>query len=319
LLVPTAESPTDAGSGSGRASSSALGDGGASDDAGCGAPWVVFVLQIEDFGGQQLYARRADGTDGHPIVLPQQAPSFPWISADGAALIYTVEGGGGLYLHRFTDGSDQAIAHPSGVLSGFAALAPDGSSIAYSTNAGLELAPLTGAGAGQATLLVPSSAVGELGDSPAFPVFSADGAQIVFGTHTAIGLVDVGSDTLEVLLENPEGFVGVDNASFSPDRQRLVAGVGCPVGTYGLRVYTFADLPDLCEGGTLIASFGAPGATPFYPTWGPTGLIAYWNGEYDVMLVPAVGGQSVNLTSDLTAGGDGVAWMPAWAPACTEL
>ena len=299
-----------------------MGDGGASNSSACGAPWVVFILTMPDLDGltstQVLYARRSDGTDGHAISLPNDNPSFPWISADGAVLVYTTNSGGKLYLHYFATGADSEVSVPSGVVGGFAALSPDGSALAYSSTAGLQLAPLDTSL--PARTLVPNSGATLLGDSPAFPSFTADSRQVLFGTHTAIGSIEVNGSSLGPVIQNPGGFVGVDNVGFSPDQQSVVAGVACPLGTYSLRVYPFASLPVAdCASGTVVTTLDPPGAIPFYPTWGPGGLIAYWNGNSDVMLVSAEGGTPVNFTQDLTAANMMEATMPAWAPACTVL
>ncbi len=296
---------------------SSVGDGGFSDDAGCGAPWVVFVLASDSFqAATVLYALRADGSDGHMIPLPNVDPSFPWVSADGASLVYTTQSGGELYLHRFASGADLVLAHPSGVVTGFAALSPDGTGIAYSTNVGLLYAPLTKSGAGVATLLI---SVDALGGSPSFPSFTPGGGQVVFGTHDAVGEVSIDGTGAQRLLANPEGFTGADSACLSPDGQTLIAGAACPLGSYSLQAYPLRALPSTpCGSGTIVAALDAPGAVPFYPAWGPTNLIAYWNGRNDIMLVPSEGGAPRNLTEALTAGG-GMATMPAWAPSCTSL
>jgi hypothetical protein len=290
------------------------GEGGLSDDGGCGAPWVVFVTGSGTDGTSTLYAIRADLSDPHPLSLPHANPTFPWISADGSTLVYTTEGGGHLYIHKFATGTDLEIPLPSGVVGGFAALAPDGSALVYSSTAGLELTPVDQSLPSQ--LLVPNLAGAELGDVPSFPSFTTGGASVVFGTHTAIGEIGVDGSALSMLLSNPGGFLGVDNASFSPDQTSLVAGVACPVGAYGLRVYPVASLPADCAGGTLLAALEAPGPVPFYPTWGPRGLIAYATNQ-GVMLVNAnsPGAPPVNLTIGVGGG----ATSPAWAPACLDL
>ena len=297
-----------------------LPDGAASNDASCGNPWVVFILS-SGAQGQTLFALRSAGKDGHTVPLPAADPSFPWISTDGATLVYTTESGGALHLHHFADGSDTTVATGTGptgqVVGGFAALAPNGLGLAYSTTQGLVYVPLA---TGVATLLVPSTAVGALGDAPAFPTFTLDSQNIVFGTRVAIGEVATAgpSGSGQFLLANPEGFVGIDNATLSPDQSTLIAGVACPLGTYALRSYPFAALPLDCASGTIVTTMTSPGPVPFYPTWGPSGLIAYWDAEQDIMLVPAAGGTPTNLTQGLTGGGV-TATMPAWAPACTKL
>ena len=50
------------------------------NDAGCGAPWVVFQINGQDGGLDStgvIYARRADGTDGHVLSLPHPDPQTP--------------------------------------------------------------------------------------------------------------------------------------------------------------------------------------------------------------------------------------------------
>ncbi len=62
------------------------------NDAACGAPWVVFQINGQDGGLDStgvIYARRADGTDGHVLSLPHPDPQTPWVSGDSRYLVYT--------------------------------------------------------------------------------------------------------------------------------------------------------------------------------------------------------------------------------------
>jgi hypothetical protein len=301
--------------------------GGVSDDSGgedngCGEPWVVFVVSEGDDPSDQssaLYAIRADGSDLHALVIPHDSPAFPWVSADGASLVYTTDSGSHLFLRDIAAQTEQEIPVTGSVVDGFAALSPDGTFLTFGTTNGIVRADL--GSSPPYPLLVPTSPF-PLGGAPDFPVVTPDSQNVIFGARTVVGEVSAsGNGTPSALISNTGGFSGVDSAALSPDGTTLIAGVECPPGNFALRTYPLASLPAAgCTGGAVVVPLSAPGATPFYPAWGPTNLIAYWDESTNILLVSASGGVPVALVGgSMGAAVNGAASMPAWAPSCTPL
>jgi|HubBroStandDraft_2_1064218.scaffolds.fasta_scaffold49174_2 Tol biopolymer transport system component len=274
----------------------------------CGAPWVLFsLLQItEDGGGQlaQIYARRADGTDGHVLPLPVSQVAFPSVSPDGTELLFANYSLSALYLYRFGDGSYQELQTGGGV--GYGAVSPDGRTVVFGD--GKDLLKVSVEDGGEQTLVTESQP-----NAAGHPVFTRDSQTVVFGATSVVQSVRVdGSDTQTLLSESNESF---PDPTLSPDYRELAAVVSCG-GPLELRVYPFESLPASCDSGRVVTEVPS---SPFYyaPSWGPDGLIAY-AGNQDVFVVSSAGGTPRNLTADLTTPAS-PAGDPTWAPACTVL
>jgi Tol biopolymer transport system component len=281
-------------------------------DASCGAPWVLFTLidNMVDAGTQTIhvYARRADGTGGHILPLPGSEAEHPSVSPDGTELLYSNNSIGQLFLYRFSDGSNQSLATAGGTFPG--AVSPDGRAVVYSDEINLWLVG-TGADAGaERSLLKP-------GHQAAYPVFTKDSSTVVFSAPYVVQSIAVDGSHLETLLTQSAMSPFV---TLSPDYTELAAIVQCSDrpyhSPYELRVYDFASLPAACESGRIVTTVSI---SPEYltPSWGPTGLIAYSDGQ-DIFTVSSGGGTPADLTADLTAPLS-AASDPTWAPSCAQI
>jgi hypothetical protein len=151
------------------------------------------------------------------------------------------------------------------------------------------------------------------------PTF-ADSQTVVYVTGGAVGAIGIdGSGNRTVLSQSATQLY--PNVGFSPDHQRLAAGVLCDQSlTPALVVYDWASLPAACSSGQVLAqvdeSSSFNGAND--PSWGPTGLIAYGS-DSDVYVISASGGTPTNFTQGLTDAGMVTAEEPVWAPGCVVV
>jgi Tol biopolymer transport system component len=284
----------------------------AGDAADCGAPWVLFTwLTVEgDQGSEQIYARRADGSGGHVLTLPQPQTTYPSTTPDGTALLYADEGLSQLFLRRFADGTTRQLDTMGKV--GFGSIAPNGQTVVYGDGNDLWVAGVDGPPAQHLLVPADSTPTGAAG----YPVFLPDSQTVVFAVGGLVQSIKIDGTGLSTLLTDSDP-IRFPNPALSPDGQQLAAMVSCDSGsTYDLRVYPLASLPAPCTAGVVVTS--VPVAPPYYDlAWSPTGLIAY-SGGHDVFLVSAAGGAPENLTADLT-GPMATASEPTWAPGCTAL
>jgi Tol biopolymer transport system component len=273
----------------------------------CGAAWLLFTLvKITDDGGgrlSQIYALRADGSDGHVLLLPISQVTYPSVSPDGTELLFANSSLSALYLYRFADRTNQELDTSGGV--GYGAVSPDGRTVVFGDT---DLFRVSVEDGGEQTLVMESQP-----NAAGNPVFTRDSQTVVFGATGVVQSVRIdGSDTQTLLSESNESF---PNPTLSPDYRELAAVVSCG-GPLELRVYPFESLPAPCDSGRVVTE--VPSSPPYYaPTWGPDGLIAY-TGTQDVFVVSAAGGTPRNLTADLTSPAS-PAGDPTWAPACTVL
>jgi hypothetical protein len=275
-----------------------------------GNPWLLF-----DYGsggdGFHIYAVRADRTQFHQLALPQQFTLMPAVSPDGARLLYvsmtSLAEPFTLHLYTLATGVDLPIA--VGMNLGYAAMSPDGTTIAYAAGNDMRLVDASGSN----DRLLSQSGYGR-------PVFRCD-AQTVFvsATGAVFAALDLAGDVTTLIA----GYGGYPDFGLSPDGSTVVTAATCAASGLdrALRTYPFDALPLPCSAGNIIPTTGLPlGALQSaLPTWGPTGLIAAVAGA-DTYLVPATGGTARSVTAghlDTTGaqgGGD-----PAWMPPCAEL
>jgi len=231
--------------------------------------------------------------------------AYPSASPDGRFLLYTTLSS--LYLYRFGATSDLLVTRMGAP--GFASLSPDGTRVVFSD--GDELWLTSAMGGEVPTVLVDGS-----GGPAGYPVFTADSQSVLFGSQATIQSIGVDGAELQTLLVDPNGN-GFPTPALSPGYQSVATVVACAVdSTFTLRTYALKSFPTTCETGKIV--------TPVPQTvvakglaWGPTGILAYSDGE-DVYVVSAEGGTPTKLTGDLTGGHD-FATTPTWAPACTTL
>jgi hypothetical protein len=275
-----------------------------------GEPWVIFSLSTSgpDQGplSHRLYARHPGGSGGHLIHFPHEHVVYPSVSHDGASIVYADASRGALYLYRFGAASDVTLATTG--TTGFGALSPDGTTVAFSDGSSLWRVPAGGEGA-QALLFL-----GSPGGPALYPVFTQDSETVLFGTPLAVSAIRLSGGRARTLVASASS-LGFGNPALSPDYASLAAIVSCDGTDFTLRTYPYGSLPAVCESGTLIVNV-TPGAAENDPAWGPTGVIAYSDGQ-NVILVTAAG-TTTNLTADLTGMTD-TATEPSWAPACTKL
>ena len=129
------------------------------------------------------------------------------------------------------------------------------------------------------------------------PAWSPDGSMIAFERDTDAGydifLMNAdGSGTPTNITNTGDGF----KPAWSPDGSRIVFGSG--------------DLYTVASDGSDIAPLGTSG---FSPSWSPDGSrIAYYTsmgGNFDIYVIPAVGGVPERLTDDPAFDGE-----PVWSP-----
>lgn len=306
-------------------------DGGLPDegvDSGCPQhdnPWLVFDTSSTMGGSETMYAMRADGSAGHFVQLPHAPAYFPSVSPDGTELLYATPlqpdagGGGGpnapdsaLYAYDLVAHTERLLVTTQGLT--YSALSPDRQTVAYVSLYSLHAA--SPGGANDRTLLA-----GPNGDGAGYghPTF-ADSQTVVYGTGGAIGAIGIDGSNNRTLVMQTATLL-YPNVGFSPDHQRLAAGVYCdPTTAPALAVYDWASLPAPCGSGQVLAavteSSSFNGAND--PSWGPTDLIAYGSGT-DVYVVPATGGTPTDVTQSLTDAGMLTAEEPVWAPGCVTV
>jgi hypothetical protein len=275
----------------------------------CGAPWVVFTLIQDADSTSHLYARRADGSDGHLVTLSQDEASYPSTTPDGTALLYAGPELQHLYLHHFADGTDTVLDTLSQV--GFGSLSPDGTLVAFGDGNDLWIVGLSGSPAQQLLISGQATPTGAAG----YPVFTADSQTVIFAVGGLVQSIHPDGSALTTLISD-SSIDTFPNPALSPDAQQLVAVVSCDGTAFEMRTWPVSSLPAPCTTGTVVTT--VPGGTPYYDqAWGPTGLIAY-SGGHDVFLVSATGGTPTNLTADIT-GTTASASEPTWVPACVAL
>jgi Tol biopolymer transport system component len=295
---------------------------------GCSKPaWLLFDVSNQGpqvaFG---LYAMRADGSELHPVMLPNGPGAFGSVSPDGTKLLYAafpppdagVANGNdsALYAYDFASGTATLVLTTEGLT--YSAMSPDGRTISYVSGYSLHDA----ASDGTHDLLLVAGPDPNSGTGFGHPTFAGDSRTILYGAGGFVGAIGVDGTGNETLLSIIPGSFQYPNPAFSPDYSQIAVGALCQNNEYALRVYPFASLSSAtCESGRLLADvdFGASSNQANDPSWGMGGLIAYASGK-DVYAIPASGGTPTNLTAGLTGdSGTLAASDPVWAPACAQI
>jgi hypothetical protein len=243
-------------------------------------PWLLF-----DYGsggdGFEIYAVRADGTQFHQLALPQPFTFLPAATPDGTRILYvsltSVAEPFVLHLYTLATGVDLPIA--SAMNLGYAAMSPDGKTIAYAADNDIRLVDADGSN----DRLLSHSGYTR-------PVFRCD-ARTVFVTADGaiLASLDLAGDVTTLIA----GYGGYPDFGLSPDGSTVVTATTCAANGLdrALRTYPFDALPLSCSDGNVITTQGLPlGALQSaLPTWGSSGLIAAVAGA-DTFVVPSAGG-----------------------------
>jgi hypothetical protein len=282
-------------------------DRGADGGPACAdPPWVLFALSPD-----VIYAIHPDGTGGHDVALPHPKTLAPSVSGDGTAILTMSPDGMDAYAYRFGATSDSDVASPpgeGGYALGGGSLSHDGALVVMLVNGqSLEVGPALGSSSFSQTFVVSDNAAYS-------PIFTPDGARLVFGTETSLMSTTPSGAAPQTLVSGVASKTEVA-ASFSPDGSSLAVFIACSAEAPAIRVYDYASLPGACTDGAVLVSLTEGEGSGL--SWGPTNLVAYSDGR-DVWVVPAAGGSPTALTGAVTAGG-GSATSPTWAPGCTPL
>jgi Tol biopolymer transport system component len=274
----------------------------------CGAPWVLFTLFSN--GGSQIYARRADGSESHPLALPEKDPIYPSVSPDGTMLLYAHDATTGLTIYRFADASYHKLATQGEV--GRGSVSPDGSLVVYGNGSSIRLVGVDGSPSDHELV---SGAVAP-GGSAGFPSFTGDSQSVIYAALGVVASIGVDGSGSATLLNADTQNIAFPNPTLSPDASSLAAIVACDGASVALRTYPLSALPEPCSAGAVVTTIDQT-LSYYSPSWGPTGLIAYSLGA-GMFVVDAAGGTPTNLTADLGGPTIGVD-APTWAPSCAAL
>ena len=302
-----------------------LQDAGPHDAAPCpvsAQPWLVFDLfrpTHEPFAG--IYALRADGTEGHAVVLPDARVLYPAFTRDGASMLYVAfnDMGSSLIVLDLATGARRVLA--TGAEIATSAVSPDGHAVAYTAH--LDIRVVDWDGTNDRVLVAGPFDAGCCSWGYGHPRFTADSRTVVFATAGRTESIGLDGGGRRLLLSEDFVMLLFPNVAFSPDGSRVAISAACG-GELALRIYPFASLPAPCASGmrltTVTEAFaGNQSSNPAWTRGGsPAGLISY-AADNDVFVIDAAGGVPRNLTATLTTGGSGSANDAVWAPACAML
>jgi Tol biopolymer transport system component len=181
-------------------------------------------------------------------------------------------------------------------------ISPDGSTIAYASNAKGSWDIYVQRVGGRNPIVV----AGDPARDELWPAFSPDGKQIAFNDGRKGGIFVVGATGESVRRLTDAGA----NPAWSPDGQRIVFAAEQVRTAYNREVTSTLWIIDVMSGG---APRKIDGGDAVQPSWSPSGArIAFWqnvNGQRDLATVPATGGAHQPVTSDAS-----VDWAPVWSP-----
>ena len=174
---------------------------------------------------------------------------------------------------------------------------------------------------GEGDRLVLPDPPGEDAGISGHPLFVGNTTTFLYGADEAFGSVHADGSTTRRSSARTALAYAYPNPAISPDLANVAAAIGCAdgAGTW-LRVYPYSALPARCESGRKLvrdsSGMSAEMNGSANPSWGPTNLIAYADGQ-DVYVVDAETGAVRNMTAALTSSASGALdplWRPAAAP-----
>ena len=191
------------------------------------------------------------------------------------------------------------LTDASGVETG-PTISPDGSTIAYASNAQGSWDIYAQRVGGRNPVVV----VGDPGKDEKWPAFSPDGKLIAFNEGGG-GVFVVGATGESVRRLSDFGA----NPAWSPDGQHVVFSTEEIYTAYNRATTSTLWVVDVAGGAPVKLDDG----DAIQPAWSPSGKrIAFWQaikGQRDIATVPSGGGPHVLVTSDVA-----VDWAPVWSP-----
>jgi Tol biopolymer transport system component len=191
------------------------------------------------------------------------------------------------------------LTDASGVETG-PTISPDGTTIAYATDAGGSWDIYAQRVGGRN----PVPVVADPNIDERWPAFSPDGKMIAFN-HGGGGIFIVGATGESVKRLSDFGA----HPAWSPDGQRIVFSTEEVYTAYNRATQSALWVVDIGGGAPVKTDDG----DAIQPAWSPSGKrIAFWqnhSGQRDIATMPAGGGAHVSLTNDIA-----VDWAPVWSP-----
>jgi dipeptidyl aminopeptidase/acylaminoacyl peptidase len=260
--------------------------------------WLAFDTSG---GDDAIYVVRADGSALRKLDLggPAHAPAF---SANGKALAYA--GVGGIWVRDLTTGQSLQLTEGG---DGAPAWSPDGKLLAFTRDVDIWIVGADGTGERP---FVKGPPPGEAWyTNYGHPVFTHDGASLIFDRYGALEIGPIDGSEHHVLLSTT-GW-GVPMATVSPDGEDIAVGADC-----GLRVVPLGTAAAACTTGTSLDTVSDIGARP---SWSASGVLAYASSEYGLSTVPASGGAPTILLDTKESLGGVYVQEVAWSPPGTTL
>ena len=247
--------------------------------------WLAFDITAPT---SEIHVMRADGSQQHRLELGMSA-SAPAFSPNGRGLAFA--GPGGIWLKDLVSGHTRQLTHGA---DGVPAWSPDGKLIAFTRDVDIWVVPLSGE---PERSYIHGPPPGQAWYANyGHPSFTIDGSSLVFGRRGGIDIGGLDGTNVHPLFVASEGDISM--VGVSPDGEHLVISSSC-----GVRATTFAAAAKVCETGTLLSSSPRYGSTT-RASWSDSGLVAYVDGWYGVVVVPATGGTPKTiLDTKATLGG----------------
>jgi dipeptidyl aminopeptidase/acylaminoacyl peptidase len=288
--------------------------------------WLAFDTWGE--ASSAIFVMRADGSSLRQLSLGPSA-SDPAFSPNGKALAFA--GAVGIEVLDLTTGTTSQLTTDSS--DGTPAWSPDGRLVAFTRDVSIYVIAADGSGE---RLYIQGPPPGQAWYSNyGHPAFTMDGQSLLFDCRGAVDIGDVDGSSVRTLFSLPSG--GIAMVGLSPSGAELALVGGCDDN--GIDVVALARAGDYCgadagglpslpsldggseagnpmvmDSGSVATNLDVDSQFDTRAAWGANGLIAYVDeGWLTVSVVPASGGNSVQVTQTSTTGGayvDGVAWSP---------
>jgi serine/threonine protein kinase/Tol biopolymer transport system component len=247
------------------------------------------------------------GMPAAPTSAIPRPKTNPLLARIGVAAAIVVIAGAAWWLGHRSSAAEPAwsqftqLTDASGVETG-PTISPDGSTIAYASNAKGSWDIYVQRVGGRNPIVV----AGDPNKDELWPAFSPDGKQIAFNQGNGKGIFVMGATGESVRRLTDFGA----NPAWSPDGQHIVFCSEQVRAAYQRDLTSPLWILDVTSGG---APRKIDDGDAVQPSWSPSGTrIAFWQnvgGQRDIVTIPAAGGPHVLVTNDAA-----VDWAPVWSP-----